>query len=426
MNDPMLPQPVDWANVFQLEVEHFTRTDARNESLAALAAAFGDPWPWGFLSADVDETALASGEVRIGCHGIFPNGRAFARTTLTQPIGTPSEEGAETLYYSIERENDEEAPTIEKGHGACARRSLPAARIVVQRSVWVLDPTWSAPTIFIGSEHPIRRETDAALGALSGLAAGFMATLRMPGADERTATRRLRGVASALVEGIGMLEAYLASPRVTAGRLGLEARRLALGVRAAADEFEPLAHPWDPGDQRGSLRALLESTRKTASRLGLPFSALVLRREHGKGPFKTTGCPAGDLTIGIETSRATDLPAAKNWFEGAALAAPERVDDALNRRVVGCPREPIGRDSAIGVSAGPLLGLYRVKDDPAWRNDSAALALGAKTAPPKGVSFLVFVPEPHHEEDEETGSATTREEGYSALGPRASWAGSEG
>jgi len=102
----------------------------------------------------------------------------------------------------------------------------------------------------------------------------------------------------------------------------------------------------------------------------------------------------------------------------AALAAPGKIEEALNRRVAGCAREPVPRDPQIGVSSGPLLALYRVSDDMAWRSGSPSLALAAKTPPPGDVSFLIFVPEL----DDGAGASDAT---YSTLGSArsASWAG---
>ena len=132
------------------------------------------------------------------------------------------------------------------------------------------------------------------------------------------------------------------------------------------------------------------------------------------------GLPRGQLSLGVEAARASDLMVARTWLEGAALAAPDRIEEALNRRVAGCAREPVPRDPQIGVSSGPLLALYRVSDDTVWRSGSATLALAAKTPPPGDVSFLIFVPELEGSGDDQPHDPT-----YSTLGSArsASWAG---
>ena len=132
------------------------------------------------------------------------------------------------------------------------------------------------------------------------------------------------------------------------------------------------------------------------------------------------GLPRGQLSLGVEAARASDLMAARRWLEGAALAAPNKIEEALNRRVAGCAREPVPRDPQIGVSSGPLLALYRVSDDMAWRSGSPSLALAAKTPPPADVSFLIFVPEL----DDGAGAGAS-DATYSTLGSArsASWAG---
>ena len=420
MQIPSVPDAVDWKRVFQLEVEHFTRTDARSEALATLAGALGEPWPWGFLEARIDETALAAGELRMHCAGVFPDGTWFAPSVLSRKLPDADAEGGRASAFALEREEADAGPALRESDGGCAERRLPAARLVAHRGVWAADPSWSPPAMLAGPEHPLRADALEALGGLAALAAGFMTTLRMPAAEERAAARRLASVATMLVQGVGMLEAHLDAPWVTPGRLGLEARRLALGVRAAAGVFDPLAERWDPSDQRGSLRAVLASAQATAEGLGLPFRAHVLRRESAGETLETSGLPEGDLTMGVEVARPSDLLVARSWFEGAVIAAPGKIEEAMNRRVVGCRREALARDARSGVTSGPLLALYRVRDDAAWRAGAGRIGLGANTPTPRGASFLVFVPE---EEAAGQGSAGAAPRGRSARARAAHWAG---
>ena len=420
MQFPRPPDPVDWSRVYQLQAEHFVRSDTRTELLAFLAAAVGEPWPWGFFDAVVDETALASGELRVRCAGVFPSGTFFSAAALVQKLPAIGDAPGGSLSFHIASESRDSAPALRSGEAAPSERTLPIARMVSHRGVWSLNSQWSPPALLVGPDHPLRTDAAEALAGLAGLAAGFMTTLRMPGAEERAAARRLATVSALLVQGVGVMEAYLASPFVTPGRLGIEARRLALGVRAAAGVFDPLSDPWNPADQRGSLRTILGSAQATASRLGLPFRASVFRVVGDDGRFVAEGLPRGQLSLGVEAARASDLMAARRWLEGAALAAPDKIEEALNRRVAGCAREPVPRDPQIGVSSGPLLALYRVSDDIAWRSGSSTLALAAKTPPPGDVSFLIFVPELEGNVDGESPDAT-----YSTLGSArsASWAG---
>ena len=376
-----------------LEPDHFERSDVRAGELARLAALAGDPWPWGFTRCDIDETALVSGNLRVACEGILPDGTVFERETLLRTL--PEATAGASLAYSLEGV-DEPGSTgfaLSSSESAPAERSLPVARLVARSGVWGQEPEWSPPALLIGEDHPLRDDAAARLGALAALGAGFLTTLRMPGAEERAAARRLGQVALELVQGVGIMECLLRAPIVAPGRLGLEAARLALGVRGAAGVFEPLAHEWEPGDQRGSLRRILHAAESTASALGLPFRAIVLRRDDSTGMFVTGGLPAGPLLLGVEASRPADLTMARSWLEGAAIAAPNRIDEALNRRVVGCARQPVQRDPRIGVASGPLLALYQVGDDMSWRGGESTIALGTRSSSPPNVSFLVFVPE---------------------------------
>lgn len=185
----------------------------------------------------------------------------------------------------------------------------------------------------------------------------------------------------------------LVAPVVSPGRLGIEALRLALSVRSAAGIFETLGATWDPADQRGSVRRLLYAAESAASGIGLPFRASLFRRVDDSDVMVVTGMPADTLLLAIEAARPPDLLAARSWFEGAALAAPDRIQEALTRRVGGCRRHPVERDSRIGVSSGPLLALYHVDADMSWRSDDSKLALAAKTPPPPNTSFSVLLPE---------------------------------
>ena len=310
---------------------------------------------------------------------------------LTHPL--PPGSTGERADYSVAGGEGFARVALVAGDDAPAEWTLPAARLVFQGGVWGSLPDWSPPVVLIGPEHPIRTDLNHQLGALAALGAGFMATLRLAGAQERPAARMLGQVASALAQGVGVIEALLASPSVSPGRLGIEALRLALGVRSAAGVFEQLQDAWDPADQRGSLRRLLYAAESTASALGLPFRASLFRKTDDSDVLVVEGMPSESLLLAVEASRPADLIAARSWLEGAALAAPDRIQEALTRRVAGCSRRAVERDPRIGVSSGPLLALYQVGDDMSWRGGKSELALASKTPPPPNVSFLVFIPE---------------------------------
>lgn len=391
MNTPAIPDSVIWRNGLVLEPMHFERTDHRNAMLAHVAGLIGDPWPWGFLSFRMDETALASMQLRIDCEGVFPDGKPFRRRGLTHALGKGSE-GDRANYYIV-RDPEGNQITIQAGDDAPAAGVLPVARLIYHSDVWSGLPDWSPPAMLIDAEHPMRGDLNQQLGALAALGAGFMATLRLPGAEERPVARVLGQVAAALVQGVGVVEALLVAPFVSPGRLGIEALRLALSVRSAAGTFETLGETWDPADQRGSMRRLLYAAESAASGIGLPFRANLFRSMDDSDVMVVTGMPTDTLLLAIEASRPPDLLAARSWFEGAALAAPGRIQEALTRRVGGCRRHPVERDSRIGVSSGPLLALYHVDADMSWRSGESQLALAAKTPPPPNTSFSVLLPE---------------------------------
>ena len=391
MKVPDIPEAVQWRNGMILEPQHFLRADHRSAALAHMASLVADPWPWGFVSTRMDETALASLQLRIGCEGFFPGGAPFRERHLTRKLD-PGNNGDRASFYIA---GNQEGGTVAllKGDEAPAESILPAARLVFQGGAWGAVPDWSPPAFLIGPEHPMRADLNHQLGALAALGAGFMATLRLPGAEERPASRILGQVAAALAQGVGVIEALLAAPAVSPGRLGIEALRLALGVRSAVGVFEHLEGAWDPADQRGSIRRLLYAAESTASGIGLPFRASPFRRTDDDNMLMVDGMPSDALLLAIEASRPADILAARSWLEGAALAAPDRIHEALTRRVAGCARRTIERDPRIGVSSGPLVALYHVNDDMSWRGGKPELVLAAKTPPPPNTSFSIFIPE---------------------------------
>ena len=416
MSVPAIPEAVSWRNGMVLEPSHFQQTDERAATLSHLAALSAEPWPWGFVAVAVDQTSLAAGRLRVTCEGLFPNGMPFRAQALNSAL--PAAEEGNRLDFHVVGEDDDTI-VLSRGADAPAAQSLPVARLVVHRGVWTELSDWSPPAYLMGPEHPMRADMAQQLGALAALGGGFMATLRLPGTEERPAARTLGQVATTLGQGVGVMEALLAAPAVSPGRLGIEALRLALGVRGAAGIFEPLDERWDPADQRGSMRRLLYAAEAAASGIGLPFRATLFRKGASDDVLLVEGMPQERLLLAIEASRPADLIAARAWLEGAALAAPDRIQEAFTRRVAGCRRFPVERDSRIGVSSGPLLALYQVDADAAWRGNSASLALGAKIPPPANISFAVFLPEGAGAEAAESPAVNPGGRQYMS----ASWAG---
>lgn len=391
MQIPAIPDGVFWRDGLVLEPSHFQRTDQRNATLSHISGLIADPWPWGFTNVELDETALASSQLRVTCEGIFPNGDPFRQRNLTMSLDRANE-GEQANFHIIRQELGGEI-TIQKGEDAPAEKILPVARLIYHGGVWSALPDWSPPMLLIGPDHPMRVDINRQLGALAALGAGFMTTLRLPGAEERPVARVLGQVAAALVQGVGVIEALLAAPAVAPGRVGLEALRLALGVRVASGVFERMDNAWDPADQRGSMQRLLYAAESAASGIGLPFRTSLFRSTDDQDVFVVDGMPSDVLLLAIEASRPADLIAARSWLEGAALASPDRIQEALTRRVSGCNRSRVERDPRLGISSGPLLALYHVDADMSWRGGSTDLALASKTPPPPNTSFSVFLPE---------------------------------
>lgn len=389
MTVPEIPAAVPWRNGMVLEPSHFHETDRRAAALSHLAAMAAEPWPWGFANVVVDDVALASAQLNVDCDGILPSGEPFKAQRLTRAL--PAGEEGDRADFHVQGAEDGTV-VLSSGTEAPASETLPVARLVFHGGVWSHLADWSPPAYLLGPEHPMRADMAQQLGALAALCAGFMATLRLPGAEERPAARVIGQVAAALAQGVGVMEALLAAPAVSPARLGVEALRLALGVRAAAGVLEQLEAAWDPADQRGSMRRLLYASETTASGIGLPFRASPFRRNED-GLLVVEGMPLDPLLLAIEAGRPADLIAARSWLEGAAMAAPERIQDAFGRRVAGCRRQAIDRDPRIGVSSGPLLALYQVANDASWRGSSGDLALAATTPPPPNTTFSVFVPD---------------------------------
>ena len=390
MNAQVVPAAVQWRNGMVLEPAHFLQSDARAASLAHMAALAVEPWPWGFVRVVVDQTSLASAQLRVDCEGIFPSGVPFSRCELTRTLAA-GEDGDHRTFQVAKTEDG--SITLSDGEGAAADAVLPVARLVFRSGTWSEIADWSPPAYLLGPDHPLRLDMARQLGALAALTTGYMTTLRLPRAEHRPAAQMLGQVAAAMAQGVGVMEALLAAPVASPGRLGIEALRLALGVRAAAGIFERLDASWDPADQRGSMRRLLHAAESAALGIGLPFRASVFRATEAGETLLVEDVPGGALLLAIEASRPSDLITARAWFEGAALAAPERIQEAFSLRVAGCPRHPLDRDPRTGVSSGPLLALYQVERSTTWRDDSRALALGAKVPPPPNTSFSIFIPE---------------------------------
>ncbi len=388
---PDIPGAVAWRNGMVLEPDHFLRSDGRAAGLAHLAGLIADPWPWGFLTANVDEIALVAGELKVECDGVFPDGTPFDRVTLSATLGT-GEDGA-AANFEVLRNMQGEAPTLQRGGEAPSENSLPIARLAWRGGAWSKEPGWSPPALLIGPDHPMRADANRALGGLAAIGVGFITTLRLPGAENRPVARILGQVAVTISQGVGVMEALLAAPMVSPGRLGLEALRLVLGVRTAAGIFEPLDGAWAQRDQRGSMRMLLTAATEAAAGVGLPFRSNVFQALPGQPGVLRVDVVAGRLLLAIEASRPADLSAARSWFDGAALTAPDRIQEALTRRVAGCRRRQVERDATIGVSSGPLLALYEVEDDLAWRAGKLELALSAESPPPANCSFSILIPE---------------------------------
>ena len=387
---PAIPEPVAWRSGLILEPSHFVRTDRRQATIAHLAGLLADPWPWGFTSLFIDGPALAASRLQLSCEGLFPDGAPFRAAALALALDGYND--GDQANFCVVREPDGDALALQPGD-APASGTLPAVRLVLHGGVWSELPGWSPPTLLVDEAHPIRHDLNHQLGALAALGAGFNATLRVPGVEERPGATTVRTVAGALAEGVGVLEALLASPTVSPGRLGVEAVRLALRVRAGAGMFDRMEERWDPVDQRGSLRRILYVVESTASGIGLPFRANAFRRDADTGMLLAEGVPEGSLLLAIESARPADLIAARAWFDGAALAAPERVQEALDRRVAGAIRRPVERDPVLGVSSGPLLALYRVEADQSWRGMGHELVLAARTPTPPNTSFSLLIAE---------------------------------
>ena len=386
-----IPKVVAWSNGMILEPTHFEASDSRAAALAHISALVADPWPWGFTDVEVDDTALSGGQLRLRCEGVFPDGEPFRNAILAADL--PQGEDGRQADFHVVRDTANGQFALHLGdEDVPASSSLPAARLTFRAGSWGRLPDWSPSALLVDAEHPLRKDATGQIGGLAAIAAGFMTTLRLPGAENRPVARTMGQVVIQLSQGIGTIEALLGAPMVSPARLGLESLRMALGVRAAAGVFERIERPWDPADQRGSVRRLLAATETAASGIGLPFRTISFRARED-GIMTVDDVPSGNLLLVIEVSRPADLISARSWFDGAAIGSPDRIRDALTRRVSGCSRQPVERDPTLGVVSSPLLALYQVNDDPSWRAGQRELALAAETPPPLNTSFSILVSE---------------------------------
>ena len=393
MNDstPQIPLAVNWQTGMMLDAAHFQLTDRRSAGLAHLAALAADPWRYGFTDFRVDDVALAGGQFRVDCEGVFPDGQPFRRARLSHALPKDEGDNARANLFLRRNPDSDELSLQVADVDAPAVDTLPAARLLFRRGAWSLSADWSPPVLFAGPDHPLRQEVGRKLGGLSALGLGITTTLRMPGAEHRPAAQTLSQVVTALVQGVGVMDSMLRAPMVVPSQLGMEALRLALGVRSAAGIFDRLEVGWDPADQRATMRNLLDAAEAAVSGIGLPYRMSSFRSEDGV--LVVRNMPAGALLLVVEVSRPADLMVARAWLDGAALAAPDRIREALVRRVSGCARRPIERDPSVGVSSGPLIALYRVEDDPAWRRSQPELALASEAPLPPNTSFSMLITE---------------------------------
>ena len=384
---PPIGAPVPWADGLVLRPEHFRDTDRRTETLVHLMGLGRDPWAFGFTRIELDAVALASGELRLECEGVFPGGQPFRTDRISADIGSAS-------GFEI-RMRGEGDLVLEPGGGACSRDSLPAVRTRVRAGVVEADPDWSPPAVLVGPEHPLVAEAARTLGRLAGLAAGLAASLRIPGSDRRPGARAIERTHEVLTEHVGMMDWMLSWPVVGPTAIACEALRLALAVRSAAragPRFEPA---WDPADQRGSLRAILAAAEAAAASVGLPFRTRLFRPGRDESATRIVdGVGSGPVVVAVETARAADLPPVRHWLEGAALAAPDRIEEALTRRVGGAVRRAVDRDCDLGIASGPLVQLYRIEADPVWRGYAMDLAVDSRAPMPCEATLSAFVPEP--------------------------------
>ncbi len=403
-----IPDAVAWANGMILEPGHFEAADRRSAALAHISAVIADPWPWGFAHLEMDDTALSAGQLRVRCAGIFPDGEPFRDRFLAANL--PQGEDGEQANYHVVRNTDGQFTLHFGDQDVPAGTSLPAVRVAFRAGSWGRLPEWSPAALLVDADHPLRQDASRQIGGLAAIASGFMTTLRLPGAENRPVARIMSQVVTQLAQGIGTIEALLGAPMVAPSRLGMEALRMALGVRAAAGVFERIDRPWDPADQRGSVRRLLSAAEAAASGIGLPFRTVSFR-ERDDGIMTVSDVPPGNLLLVIEVARPADLIVARSWLDGAAIGSPDRIQEALTRRVAGCSRQPLERDPTLGVASGPLLALYQVSDDSAWRSGQRELALAAETPAPLNTSFSILVAE----------SGDQAPEGAASSAPRPSW-----
>ena len=283
---PAIGAPVPWADGLVLRPEHFHDTDRRTETLVHLAGLGHDPWGFGFTRIEVDEVALASGELRVDCEGVLPGGTAVpgrAGRRFHRPRGRVRDPG----------------PGRRRARPRAGRHRLLAAVAPggpdrVRAGTPELDRDWSPPALLVGPEHPLAADAARALGGLAGLGAGLAASLRIAGSDRRPGAAAIERTHEVLAEHIGLLDWMLSWPAVAPTALAAEALRLALAVRAAARVMQRFEPAWDPADQRGSLRALLAAAEAAAASIGLPFRTRLFRAGHDGTAARIVDGVSGD------------------------------------------------------------------------------------------------------------------------------------
>jgi type VI secretion system protein ImpJ len=131
------PQRVVWSEGMLLSPQHLQSLDRAYESLVAARVGALAPVDWGVLELEIDEAALAAGEVRVlRFAGVFPDGLPLAFEDAERaPAPRPAEEklapAARSLdvYLAVPREREGVASFADEGAPSASRYAA-AARMV--------------------------------------------------------------------------------------------------------------------------------------------------------------------------------------------------------------------------------------------------------------------------------------------------------
>ena len=173
MQLPRPPDPVDWSRVYQLQAEHFVRSDTRTELLAFLAAAVGEPWPWGSAStcSRRRDGACLRRAARYVARGYSRRAGSFRQpTACARSLPATGNVPGGSLSFHIVSESRDTTPAIRIGAISGTIRQHPSHRPnrLAPRECGASTRSGRLRRYSLVPDHPLRADASEALAGLAG------------------------------------------------------------------------------------------------------------------------------------------------------------------------------------------------------------------------------------------------------------------